>query len=180
MREVRPPGSGAGGPVCDSVREALVEALLARRGTEEVAPGHLAACPACREEARALAALGAGLDAEAAPPLSPALLARVRARASRELRERRAARRFAGEAVRAAAAALVVAVPVSVLHAELVLAGLHRLLDGRLPAAVVRLVEALYLGSSVLAVGLLLASVPLLLAFREGGGLRGAAGGGAG
>lgn len=181
MREGRRDRQAGGGrPECGRVREALVEALLARRALEDVEPGHRAACPACREEARVLAALGADLEAVPAPRLDPALLARVRVRAARELRERSAVRRFAVEAVRAAAAALVVAVPITAIHAELVFSGLHWLLDGRLPAAALRALEALYLGSSLLAVGLLLASVPLLLAFRGSSGLRDAAQGGAG
>lgn len=170
---------GAAAP-CERVREALVDALLARREGPEREAAHLADCAACREEARVLGALRSALDAEPPPRLDPALLARVRRRAAGELRERRAARGFALEAVRAAAAALVVAVPVTVIHAELVFAGLRWLLEGRLPGVLLRALEALYLGSSLLAVGLLLASVPLLLAFRGGGGMARPAEGGAG
>jgi hypothetical protein len=103
-------------------------------------------------------------------PVHPTVLALARDRAARALRAREAPAHVAagmGWELVAALAAAVLALPLVVAHAYLVLEGGAWLLASWLPAPVLAWLGLVYLGSLALGVGALYGLIPLAIAWRR-------------
>lgn len=155
---------------CETVQEALDDLALAHTLGDVPAPlgEHLRGCGACAAHLRFLHAMSDALAADAPPPVHPTAVARSRARATRALRMRlrEEPSRFGGEIV-AALAAAVLALPLVVGHAYLVLEGGAWLLSSWLPAPLLAGLGAIYVGSLALGVGALYGLIPLAIAWRR-------------
>ncbi|RIK99943.1 MAG: hypothetical protein DCC71_19700 [Proteobacteria bacterium] len=156
---------------CEEIQEALDDRALAReRGDLPHALGdHVRGCAACAAHLRFLHALADTLAEPAPAPVHPTVLAMARARAARALRAREAPAAAAGmgwELV-AALSAAVLALPLVVGHAYLVLEGGAWLLASWLPAPLLTWLGLVYLGSLALGVGALYGLIPLAIAWRR-------------
>jgi hypothetical protein len=155
---------------CEGIQERLDELALAQ-ALDDATPAarelaaHARDCEACGAHRRFLVALDAVL-AEPVPAASEAVVATARARAARVLRARETPPRVGRELAAALGAALL-ALPLVVGHAWLVLSGGAWLLSGWLPAPVLAWLGGVYVVSLALGVGALYGLIPLAVAFRQ-------------
>ena len=144
------------------------DAVLAARCTgtplDPPARAHAAACPACQADDAALAAVASTLRADAPPPPSPVLAARV-LHASAPLLARRARPAWGavGRGLVVALAALPVVLAIDVGLVRLV----HALADALLPAPLGAVVTAQYAVLLALLLGLGYGAVPLIAAHQH-------------
>jgi len=155
---------------CDAIQERLDELAFARAldaATPEARAlaAHAADCPACGAHRRFLVALADAL-AVPVPAAAEAAVAAARARAARVLRARATPPRV-GRDVAVALAVAVLALPLVVGHAYVVIEGGAWLLARWLPAPVLDWLGAAYLVSLALGVGALYGLIPLAVAFRQ-------------
>jgi len=132
---------------CDAIQERLDERALARTlddGSPEAVElgAHALRCAACGAHRRFLVALEAALDVPEPEPVAAAVVA-------------------------AALGVAVLALPLVVAHAYLVIEGGAWLLAAWLPAPVLTWLGAVYLLSLALGVGALYGLIPLAVAFRR-------------
>jgi hypothetical protein len=156
---------------CDAIQERLDERALARTlddGSPEAAElcAHARSCAACGAHRRFLVALEAALDVPEPEPVAAAVVAAARTRAVRVLRSRETPPAVGRELVAALGVALL-ALPLVVAHAYLVIEGGAWLLAAWLPAPVLTWLGAVYLLSLALGVGALYGLIPLAVAFRR-------------
>lgn len=158
---------------CEVVQERMEELALARTLDGEAADAaaareHARDCEACGAQLRFLRALGASLERErgAALPVPDELLARTRARAVRALRARETPRGVGRELV-AALALAVLALPLVVGHAYLVIEGAAWLFAQWVPAPLLTWLAGVYVASLALGVGALYGLIPLAVAWRR-------------
>jgi hypothetical protein len=156
---------------CEAFQERLDAGALARAAALDAdLATHLRDCAACAAHQRFLHALVGALDA--APPPAPAdaaVVALARRRSARVLRAQETPAGVGRELVAALAVALL-ALPLVVAHAYLVLEGAAWLLAAWLPAPVLTWLGGVYLGSLALGVGALYGLIPLAVAWRRRGG----------
>lgn len=129
---------------------------------------HAHDCAACGSQLRFLRALGASVEHErtAPAPVAPELLARTRARAVRALRAQETPAGVGSE-VAAALGLAVLALPLVVAHAYLVVEGAAWLLAQWVPAPLLTWIGGLYVASLALGVGALYGLIPLAVAWRR-------------
>jgi hypothetical protein len=129
---------------------------------------HAKVCEACGAELRFLRALGVALERErsVAPAVPAELLQRTRARAVRALRAQETPRGVGRELAAALALALL-ALPLVVGHAYLVIEGGAWLLAQWVPAPVLTWLAGVYVASLALGVGALYGLIPLAVAWRR-------------
>lgn len=132
------------------------------------ARSHAEACAACAAHLHFLRALGISLAHERAQPVpvSAALLERTRQRAIRTLRAREMPRGVGRELVVSIALA-VLALPLVVAHAVLVVEGAAWLLAQWVPAPILTWLAGVYVVSLALGVGALYGMIPLAVAWRR-------------
>lgn len=147
---------------------ALARALEAEVPEAVAARGHARECEACGAQLRFLRALCASLEHERqdVAPVPAALLVRTRARAVRALRAQETPRGVARELASALALALL-ALPLVVGHAVLVIEGGAWLLAQWVPAPVLTWLAGVYVASLALGVGALYGLIPLAVAWRR-------------
>jgi len=158
---------------CDAVQRQLEEFALARTldgaAVDALAArAHAQGCEACGAQLRFLRALEASLEQErgAVPSVPVALLARTRTRAVRALRAQETPRGVGREMAAALALALL-ALPLVVGHAYLVIEGAAWLLAQWVPAPVLTWLAGVYMASLALGVGALYGLIPLAVARRR-------------
>lgn len=154
---------------CDAIQERLDDLALAHALTSPEAAElavHARECAACGAHRRFLVALDASLAANDPAPVSESVVASARARAARVLRSRETPRGVGRELVAALAVALL-ALPLVVAHAYLVIEGGAWLLAAWLPAPILTWLGGVYLISLALGVGALYGLIPLAVAFRQ-------------
>lgn len=147
---------------------ALARALHTDAPEAARAREHAHGCEACGAELRFLRALGASLEQGRAesPPVPALLLERTRSRAVRALRAQETPRGVGRELVAALALALL-ALPLVVAHAVLVIEGADWLLAQWVPAPVLTWLAGMYVASLALGVGALYGLIPLAVAWRR-------------
>jgi hypothetical protein len=156
---------------CESIQERLDLRALARTlddGSPEAVElaTHARGCDACGAHRRFLVALGAELALPEPEPVAPAVVEAAQRRAVRVLRAREAPEPIGREIVAALAVALL-ALPLVVAHAYLVIEGGAWLLAAWLPEPLLTWLGAIYLLSLALGVGALYGLIPLAVAFRR-------------
>jgi hypothetical protein len=154
---------------CEGVQERLDDLALARAldgGDAAELRDHAAQCTACGAHLRFLHELGAALEEPAVLPVSAGVLAAAQRRAARVLRAREAPRGLGRELAAALAVALL-ALPLVVAHAVLVVEGASWLLSAWVPEPVLAWLGAVYLASLALGVGALYGIIPLAVAWRR-------------
>jgi hypothetical protein len=158
---------------CDTVQEQLDELALAgaldAAGEAAEARAHARGCPACGAHLGFLRALAGELaDPAAAPvPVRPAVVAAAQERARRALRAGEVRSPALGRELAVALALAVLALPLVVGQAYVVVEGGAWLLASWLPEPLLVWLGVAYLGSLGLAVGALYASIPLVVAWRR-------------
>jgi hypothetical protein len=147
---------------------ALAHALDGEAAESLAARSHASDCESCGAQLRFLRALGASLEHERAevPSLPSDLLARTRSRAVRALRAQETPRGVGRELVAALALAML-ALPLVVGHAYLVIEGAAWLLSQWVPAPVLTWLAGVYVASLALGVGALYGLIPLAVAWRR-------------
>jgi hypothetical protein len=155
---------------CEAIQERLDELALGRAldaATPEARElaAHARDCAACGAHRGFLVALADAL-ADPVPAVSEAAVAASRRRAARVLRARATPPRV-GREIAAAVAVAVLALPLVVGHAYLVIEGGAWLLAQWLPAPVLTWLGAVYVVSLALGVGALYGLIPLAVAFRQ-------------
>lgn len=155
---------------CDAVQERLDELALARvlDGSPEHADlvAHARGCADCDAHLRFLHGLAAAFAAPALEPVSESVVASARERAVRVLRARETPSGVGRELVAAMAAALL-ALPLVVGHAYLMLEGGAWLLASWLPAPLLTWLGFAYLASLAIGVGALYGMIPVAVALRR-------------
>lgn len=158
---------------CELVAQQLEELALDRALDGDAAEAiaareHARNCEACGSQLRFLRSMSASLERErkAPPRISTELLARTRVRALRALRAQETPRGVGGE-LAAALALAVLALPLVVGHAYLVMEGAAWLLAQWVPAPLLTWLEGIYLASLALGVGALYGLIPLAVAWRR-------------
>lgn len=158
---------------CESIQQRMEELALDRALGGEAAEAiaareHARECAACGPHLRFLNAMGASLERErtATPLVATALLAQTRARALRALRAQETPRGVGGE-LAAALALAVLALPLVVGHAVLVIEGAAWLLAQWVPTPLLTWLGGLYVASLALGVGALYGLIPLAVAWRR-------------
>jgi hypothetical protein len=155
---------------CEAFQQRLDLQALARASDGDAAlREHVENCDACRAHERFLLELVAALEAPPAPALVDAAVVEAsRRRAVRVLRARETPRGVGRELAVALAVALL-ALPLVVAHAYLVLEGAAWLLASWVPAPVLTWLGGVYLASLALGVGALYGLIPLAVAWRRRG-----------
>jgi hypothetical protein len=156
---------------CDAIQERLDEQVLARAlaapdAGAEALLAHAATCDACGAHLAFLRAMDAELGGAVVAPPPAAVVARAERGALRALRAREHPRGFARELV-AALAIAVLALPLVVAQAVVVVEGAAWLLASWVPEPILAWLGFGYLGTFALAVGALYASIPLVVAWRR-------------
>lgn len=156
---------------CDDVQERLDLRALAHAlddGSPEALElaTHARDCDACGAHRRFLVALGAELALPDPEPVAPSVVELAQRRAVRVLRSRERPEPIGRELVAALAVALL-ALPLVVAHAYLVIEGGAWLLSAWLPAPLLTWLGAIYLLSLALGVGALYGLIPLAVALRR-------------
>ncbi len=141
----------------------VLEALFLARDLDPAATAHLQECARCREQATALAAVGARLRAATAPAPPPGLRRRTLAAAAPLLAERAAAlaHGYRRRLTRAVAAALV-PLPIVLALDAYAIRTLHAFLSALLPAPVSAYLAFNFAALVVLTIALTYAAVPVL------------------
>jgi hypothetical protein len=154
---------------CDAFQERLDASALARTALDADLAAHVRDCTACGAHERFLFALVVALDATAPPQaVDAAVVALAQRRSARVLRAQSTPVGVGRELVAALAIALL-ALPLVVAHAYLVLEGAAWLLASWVPAPVLTWLGGVYLGSLALGVGALYGLIPLAVAWRRRG-----------
>lgn len=156
--------------ICDTVQERLDELALARTLEAGVASeglhAHVGQCGACGSHLHFLQQLGDALADGAVEPVAPAVVSAAQRRAARVLRAR-AEPRGLGRELGAALAVALLALPLVVVHAYLVVEGAAWLLATWVPEPVLAWLGVVYLASLALGVGALYGIIPLAVASRR-------------
>ena len=153
---------------CDAVQERLDASALARAlGSGDAATlAHAESCEACGTHLAFLRALEAEVALERLAPVRDSVVAAARQRAVRALRAREEPHGFGRELV-AALAVAVLALPLVVAQAFLVVESGAWLLASWVPEPILIGLGVSYLGSFALGVGALYGSIPLVVAWRR-------------
>ncbi len=156
---------------CDAVQERLDEHAFARAlapsdpATAELL-AHADACDACGAHLGFLRALDAEFAALPLAPVRASVVAMTQQRAARALRAREEPHGFGRELV-AALAVAVLALPIVVAQAFVVVESGAWLLASWVPHTILVGLGFAYLGSFALGVGALYGSIPLVVAWRR-------------
>lgn len=155
---------------CDAIQEKLDELAFARAldASPEHADlfDHARGCADCDAHLRFLHGLAAAFPMTALEPVSESVVASARERAVRVLRARETPQGVGRELVAAMAVALL-ALPLVVGHAYLMLEGGTWLLSSWLPAPLLAWLGFAYLGSLAIGVGALYGMIPVAVALRR-------------
>ncbi len=156
---------------CDAFQQQLDACALARTlepagGAAAEAFAHAASCEACGAHLTFLRAIDAELSAIPLAPVRASVVAAAQQRAARALRARERPRGF-GRELAAALAVAVLALPLVIAQAFVVVEGGAWLLAGWLPQPILVWLGFGYLASFALGVGALYGSIPLVVAWRR-------------
>jgi hypothetical protein len=151
---------------CDAVQQQLDELALAHDAASAELLAHADACEACGAHRTFLRTLDAELAALPLAPVRASVVASARERAARALRAREHAHGFGRELV-AALAIAVLALPLVVAQAFVVVESAIWLLASWVPQPILLGLGVAYLGSFALGVGALYGSIPLVVAWRR-------------
>ncbi len=145
---------------------ALARALAAGEGAAQEPFAHAASCQSCGAHLAFLRALDAEFGALPSAPVRASVVASAQHRAIRALRARERPRGFGSELVAALAVAML-ALPLVVGQAYVVVEGFGWLLASWLPEPILVGLGFGYLASFALGVGALYGSIPLVVAWRR-------------
>lgn len=151
---------------CDAVQQQLDEIALAHDAANAELIAHADACEACGAHRAFLRALDAEFAALPLAPVRASVVASAQDRAARALRAREHAHGFGRELV-AALAIAVLALPLVVAQAFVVVESAVWLLASWVPQPILLGLGIAYLGSFALGVGALYGSIPLVVAWRR-------------
>lgn len=151
---------------CDAVQQQLDELALAHDAASAELVAHADACAVCGAHRAFLHALDAEFAALPLAPVRASVVASAQERAARALRAREHAHGFGRELV-AALAIAVLALPLVVAQAFVVVEGAAWLLASWVPQPILFGLGVAYLGSFALGVGALYGSIPLVVAWRR-------------